>query len=89
MAGYLAGRYNEAQGAHRRKLLAELPENVQSPALASAISDAKNDGVGDAFEQLVDVDATPSNTAANQSKGKIKQARDFFEHILDPQERNR
>ena len=89
VAGYLAGRYNEAQGAHRRKLLAELPENVQSPALASAISDAKNDGVGDAFEQLVDVDATPSNTAANQSKGKIKQARDFFEHILDPQERNR
>lgn len=89
VAGYLAGRYNEAQGTRRRKLLSELPENVQSPAVASAISDVNNDGVGDALEQLVDVDATPSNTAANKSKGKIEQARDFFEHLLDPRDRDR
>lgn len=86
IAGYLAGRYNEAQGAHRRKLLAELPDNVQAPAVPTALSDVQNDGIGDALEQLVDVDADP-NPDVKQPKGKIAQARDFFEHILDPKDR--
>lgn len=87
VAGYLAGRYNEAQGAHRRKLLAELPENVQSPAVSTALSDVQQDGIGDALERIVDVDAAPRGFDRPSTRGKIAQARDFFEHILDPKDR--
>lgn len=86
-AGYLAGRYNEVQGAHRRKLLQELPETVQSPALSSAITDVHNDGVGDALEEIVKIDEAPNTSEKPVTRSKLTQARDFFERILDPKDR--
>ena len=87
IAGYLAGRYNEAQGAHRRKLLQELPNNVQSSSASAALSDVKNEGIGDVLEELVDVDAPPQGYEKPSTRGKLGQARDFFENILDPRDR--
>ena len=56
-------------------------------AVSTALSDVQQDGIGDALEQIVDVDAAPRGFDRPSTRGKIGQARDFFEHILDPKDR--
>ena len=87
VAGYLAGRYNEAQALTAASCCRSF-RKMSSPRLLLQQSPMSTTTDRSALEQLVDVDATPA-TLPPISQGKDRAARDFFEHLLDPRDRDR